>query len=63
MSTKIIAVDELATSRMLGLARVQYQSFHRGCVALFVGQYCMGFVALTALALFRLLDRLACEMG
>ena len=27
--------------------------FHKGCVALFVGQYCMGFVALTALALFQ----------
>jgi hypothetical protein len=24
-------------------SRVQYQSFHRGCVALFVGQCCMGF--------------------
>jgi hypothetical protein len=53
MSAKIIAVDEQATSRMLAACSSAIPKLPQGMRALFVGQYCMAFVALTALALFR----------
>jgi hypothetical protein len=42
MSAKIIAVDELATSRMLAACSSAIPKLPQGCVALFVGQYWHG---------------------